>query len=544
MEKKKRTGSKVIQWVAVIAVVAVLAVFAWPNISSLIVGNNQAAPTAGTQGTQVTQSQTSGASQGSYQAVTKGNMEVTVYGSGNLTPRQTNSIYNDTEGKIEEITVRAGDTVKEGDVLARMSSSDIETNIASYEKSLFTAQVALGAVRDTGSDYYVYSPSAGTLKTLMCDVDDDVASVMKQYGYLAIVSRDDKMRIEFEPVYGTELTIGDKVSVWVDSVAVTGLVDQTVGLGSKIAVTIEDDDYEVGTEVLVTTLQGEKIGSGTMEINMPIPITAIGGTISTVYYEEGDSVGSGYKLFYTTGRLPSSELQEALLTYEEARTTLDNEKAKQDSLVVHAPYDGIITSVDASEGARLDESVSIVTMQSFNQFNVVATVDELDIVNVQLGQTVKVEVDAYPDEVFTGTVERISGVGTVSGGVATYEVTVAMDDNDKLMDGMTASIEITVANKADALLVPAAAISTSNGQKYVTLASGMQTSVVTGLSNDEYVEIVSGVSEGDSVLITRSTGDSSSSNAMMGGMGAMGGMPGMTMPSGGAGTGGNRRTGG
>ena len=526
MDKRKKRGSKWLLWVAVIAVVAVLAVFAWPSISSLLGGNSQgAAPTSGNVGTASTQSASSGATQGSYTSVTKGNMQVTVYGAGNLKPQQTYSVYNDAEGKLEEISVLAGDTVKEGDVIARMSSSDIETNIATYEKDLFSAQVSLGAVRDTGSDYYVYSPSAGTLKTLMCEVDDDVASVMKQYGYLAIISRDDKMRVEFEPEGSFDLTIGDKVSVWIDGTAVTALVDQTVGLGSNIAITLPDEDYEVGLEVLVTTVQGEKIGTGIMEINMPIPTTAIGGEVSTVYYEEGDSIGSGYKLFYTTGRLPSSELQEALLNYEEARTTLDNEKKKQDSLIIRAPIDGVITSVDASEGARLDESLSIVTMQSATQFQVVATVDELDVINVSLGQQVNVEVDAYPDEVFSGTVERISGVGTVSGGVATYEVTVIMDENAKLMDGMTASIEITVANKADALMVPVEAIATSNGQKYVTLATGMQTTVTTGLSNDDYVEIVSGVSEGDSVLITRSTSDTSATSSF--------GMTGSSMPMGG-----------
>lgn len=85
-----------------------------------------------------------------------------MYGSGSLSPQQTYSVYNDSEGKIESIEVSAGDTVQEGDVLVRLSSSDIETNIKTYEKELFSAQVALSEVRDTGSDYYVYAPSAGT----------------------------------------------------------------------------------------------------------------------------------------------------------------------------------------------------------------------------------------------------------------------------------------------------------------------------------------------------------------------------------------------
>ena len=533
--KKRRNGGW-IKWIVVILIIAVLAVFALPNIISTIQGGGSGGGQSAAGNMGAATASTGTTSRGQYETVTKGNLQVTVYGSGSLSPQQTYSIYNDSEGKIESIEVSAGDTVKAGDVLARLSSSDIETNIKTYEKELFTAQVALSAVRDTGSDYYVYAPSAGTLKQVLCEENDDVASIMNQYGYLAIISRDDKMRIQFEPANGFTFNIGDKVSVWLDNLEITGTVDQTVGLGADIAVVIEDDGYDVGKEVLITTLQGEKIGTGALEINMPVPITAIGGTIDTVYYEEGDSVASGYKLFYTTGRLPSSDLQTALLTYEEARTALDNEKEKQDNLVIRAPIDGIITSVNVSEGARLDESTSLITMQSATLFQVVATVDELDIVNVEVGQQVQVEIDAYDGETFSGTVERISGVGTVSGGVATYEVTVVLDEDARLKDGMTASIEIVVADKQDVLLVPVEAISTSNGQKYVTLSTGLSTTVTTGVSSDEYVEVLSGVSEGDSVLITRTSSDSGSATTGysgrggngggMGGMSGMGGMPG------------------
>lgn len=533
MKAKKNKRNALIKWLVVIVVIAIIAVLAYPQITKLIGGN----AAQGAMGA-AAQTAAAGLTQGEYVTVEKGELEVTVYGSGNLTPRETYSVYNDSEGKIESVEVETGDTVKAGDILVRLSSSDIETNISSYEAALFDAQVALSNVRDTGSNSYVYAPSAGTLKTVMCEAADDVASIMNQYGYLAIISRDDKMRVEFEPTGDQAFNVGDAVDVWVDNVPITGTVDQTVGLGANIAVTIPDDNYDVGEEVLITTLQGQTLGNGTLEINMPVPITAIGGTIDTVYYEEGDDVASGAKLFYTTGRLPSSNLQSALLKYEEARTALDNEKEKQDNLIIRAPINGIVTSVGASKGARLDESISLVTLQSQDKFNVVATVDELDIVNVEIGQAVDVEIDAYPDEVFKGTVRRISGVGSVSGGVATYEVTVSIDDAEgKLKDGMTASIQIVIANKTDAILVPVEAISTSNGQKYVTLSTGLSTTITTGLSNDDYVEALSGVSAGDQVLVTRSTSAASTTTTGMPDMGGMpggmgGGMPGGGMPGG------------
>ena len=96
---------------------------------------------------------------------------------------------------------------------------------------------------------------------------------MKTTGYLCVISRDDKMKVEFEPQSDSTFAVGDKVSVWIDNVEVEGTVDQADGLGGKISVTVADDDYDVGTAALVTTLQGEKLGEGELAINMHANVT-------------------------------------------------------------------------------------------------------------------------------------------------------------------------------------------------------------------------------------------------------------------------------
>ncbi len=548
MMKKRGVGAKWVKWVILVVVLAVLAAFAWPTISSMVGGSSrtsrQTASTSGSSSSGSTRSgDSSSVSAGTYSTAKKGELQVTVYGSGSLSPASTKEVYNEAEGKVESVNVEVGDTVKAGDTLLKLSSTDLETEISSLQSDLFAAQVALSEVRDTGTDYYVYAPSAGTVKMIENNEEgDDISVTMKTTGYLCIISRDDKMKIEFDPLTDRDFAVGDEVSVWIDNAEVAGVVDQVDGLGGSISVTVTDDDYDVGTAALVTTLQGEKIGEGVLEINMPVPVTSIGGTIDTIYYEDNESVASGAKLFYVTGRIPSAELQQALYTYDEARTALDNALTDQENLTIKAPIDGVITAVSASVGQLLEEgSTAAVTMQSDNAFNVVASVDELDIVNVAVGQEVEVEIDAYPNQTFTGEVTKISGVGTVSGGVATYTVTVALDSAPGLMDGMTASINIVTTDIQDALLVPVEAVSTSNNQNYVTLASGQTSNVTIGASNDEYVQILSGLEEGDSVLIKRDSSDSSTTTRQMtgGGMGGGdfggggGGMPAGGGPGGG-----------
>ena len=548
MMKKRGAGAKWVKWVVLVVVLAVLAAFAWPTVSSMIGGSSrssrQTASTSGSSSSGSTRTSSSSSSSagsvtaGSYSTEKKGELQVTVYGSGSLDPASTKDVYNEAEGTVESINVEVGDTVKAGDTLLKLSSTDLETEISTLQADLFTAQVTLSEVRDSGTDYYVYAPSAGTVK-LIDDVeeDDDISVIMKTTGYLCIISRDDKMKVEFDPLSDGTFTVGDKVSVWIDNAEVEGVVDQVDGLGGRISVTVADDDYDIGTAALVTTLQGEKIGEGVLEVNMPVPVTSIGGTIDTVYYEDNDSVASGAKLFYVTGRIPSAELQEALYTYDEARTALDNALTDQENLTIKAPIDGVITAVNASVGQYLEKASSTsaaVSMQSDSQFNVVASVDELDIPKIQVGQEVNVEIDAFPNQTFTGKVTKISGVGTVSGGVATYTVTVALDGAQGLMDGMTASINIVTTDIQDALLVPVEAVSTSNNQNYVTLASGQTSNVTIGASNDEYVQILTGVEEGDQVQIKRDSSDSSTTTTQSGQMGGMpGGDFGGGMPAGG-----------
>ena len=323
---KKRHSTKWIKWAVLAAVVVVIGIFAWPTLQSKLAGGTSSGRGNNAAQTGAMGSAGTGSAAGSYTSVTRGNLSVTVYGSGSLSPAATQSVYSGAEGKIESIEAQAGDTVRSGDTILRLSSDDLEDSIASLESELFAAQVALSEIRDSGTDYYIYAPSAGRVKLIEAEEDDDIAMLMKLHGSLCVISRDGKMKVEFEPASLEGLAVGDAVSVWIDNQAVAGVIDQIEGLKGNIAVTIDDDSYDVGAEALVTTPQGERLGSGALEINMPIPVTGIGGTVSNVYYEDNDKVASGAKLFYITGRIPSAELQQALLTYQEARIALYNAK--------------------------------------------------------------------------------------------------------------------------------------------------------------------------------------------------------------------------
>jgi len=159
----------------------------------------------------------------------------------------------------------------------------------------------------------------------------------------------------------------------------------------------------------------------------------------------------------------------------------------------------------------------------FQQLNVVVAVDELDISSVSIGQTADVAVDALPNTAFTGTVSRISQVGLQQGGVTTYNVTLSVANPAGLMDGMSANADIKTASKQNAVLVPVEALQTVGNDKYVTVITGTgvnmkttQVKVTVGLQNETDVEITSGVSVGDDVVLSKVT-----STSNIGGLRAM-----------------------
>ncbi len=323
--KRKKNGW--LRWVATLAILAVVAAAAYAL-------GGLGAPRTDSTGT--TGSAAAGqALSAAYATITRGSLTETVYGEGSLAPVEKREIFNRADGEVTAVGVEEGDIVQAGDVMMRMENSDLESEIAKLQTDLFSRQVELSEVRDEGSDTYIYAPSAGRLKVIEAEEDDDIAVVMKTKGRLAVISRDDKLKVVFEPEPDDALSVGDPVTVWIDSEGVDGVVDQWRAAG-KVSVTVEDDDYELGEAALVSTLQGKRLGEAVLEVNMPVPVTGIGGFVDEVYYDEDDSVGSGAKLFHVDGRIPSSELQLALLNYENTRTDLDNALEEQNKLIVRA----------------------------------------------------------------------------------------------------------------------------------------------------------------------------------------------------------------
>jgi HlyD family secretion protein len=187
---------------------------------------------------------------------------------------------------------------------------------------------------------------------------------------------------------------------------------------------------------------------------------------------------------------------------------------------VVAPMDGVVSARNVQIGQIISSAVSnvgggttVLTLSDLSHVFVLASVDESDIGKVAVGQAVSITADAYPGKEFDGSVVRIATTGVNASSVVTFEVKIEVTSSQKslLKPEMTTIVEILCAENKDALLVPADAVVTKQGKRYVTVASGQTSTdqeVETGISDGVKTEILSGIKEGDVVSVHKGASES------------------------------------
>jgi multidrug efflux pump subunit AcrA (membrane-fusion protein) len=206
-------------------------------------------------------------------------------------------------------------------------------------------------------------------------------------------------------------------------------------------------------------------------------------------------------------------------TVRRLRVALGDEVEKNDRLFViagtsssvwvYAPIAGTVTALNVEDGdvvGSTDSTRAYATIIDLGRIQVAITVAESDIASVEVGQKAVITFDALPDLTLTGKVRSIDYSGTNSEGVVSYEVLVTPDTtNAGVKGGMTVSVDLITAVAADVLAVPSSAVKTSSSGSYVqVLENGQPTDVPVevGLTTDSYVEIVSGLTEGQEIIVS------------------------------------------
>lgn len=476
--------------------------------------------------------------------ITRGNLSKTVTGTGTLSISQTENVSLDYGVTVTETLVEEGDTVTAGQALLSVDTSALQTAIDTLQDELDSTVSELATLSDSYSTTtYVKMPMDGRVKEVYIEKGQYLQDVMAEKGCIALLSLDGLMTAEISAPEG--MSINDTVKVTAGRSYTDGTVaDITDGVAT---ITFSDAYGSEGGEVTITYKE-EEIGTASCHIHMPYQLTASEqGYIQAVYLETDVKKWQNNRVCYLTN-VPISGTYEALLTTQQEQLAQLNEmKALLAAGVITAPEDGIVSSIVSPSAVEAEAHSTLASLYVGDQKEMVVSVDELDIINVQVGQNADIAMDALTDKTYSAVVSEVSQIGTPNGGVTVYNVTLTIDGDENLKFGMNGTATIRIEEVNGVLLVPLTALNTSRGESYVWLQSddasgdepGVRTTVETGLPDENYAQVLSGLDEGDVVLITReassSSTDSRDGGFDFGGMSFdMGSMPsGGDMPSGG-----------
>ncbi|MDO5546553.1 MAG: HlyD family efflux transporter periplasmic adaptor subunit [Eubacteriales bacterium] len=488
--------------------------------------------------------------------VAPGTIHTLVTGSGVLAQVDEEEITVPAGVEIDEVFPEAGDLVTEGELIARVDMASVMSALSDTQSQLKTLDKSINSAKDDTASTTLTAGVSGRVKKIYAEVGDDVSSCMAKNGALALLSLDGYLAVDIEaegPSRGDTVTVTRS-----DGSLIAGVVEEA--RKGSMTVLVTDDGPLFDEEVTVSDNDGKTLGTGKLYIHSPLAVTGYAGIVSGISTRENAKVTSGSSIVTLTDTKTSANYDALLRQREDLEETLMDLLTIYRDGAVLSKMDGLVSSVEYDEDtANSAVETQILTLYPQKQMSVAISVDETDILSLKEGQEAEIEVSSVSEDSFTGTVTEISKVADTSTGVTQYSAEVTLDREEGMLAGMTASVNVRIQGTENALIIPVDALHQNSASYYVYTAYDSEThrydgrvEVTIGMQNDDYVEITSGLNEGDTVYYTESESFSIMDMfAMAGGMGGGmssgsgnrgGGMP-SGMPSGGGmpgGMGGNR----
>ena len=441
--------------------------------------------------------------------VTRGPISDSLSFVGNLRYKQSSELVWKTNGVIEKVYVKVGDRVSKDDILAELDPDFLSSTVLIAEKNMIEGQVNLEDV--LGSE----SPR------MQAYVDLNVKES-------ALV----RAKLEQEALYYPRATRYEMERAW-DAFALANLnfnyakqdYDYLVSTGEGW------EGFEEGREV--RTFGGKKMIIGAdsrsaRERKFEDYVSTYNALVSA--YEKyvwvsGKPSSTDYAVAEGNVQVAQKEYEKALETYrsyetlprdkdvQAAEISLNNAETIYKQRYIYAPFDGIVTAVDAVESYYITRGTKAVRIDDMSDIYIPLSISELDLSLVSVGTPVKITVDAFEGKTYSGHIIDISEASAASGNTTSFNALVVFDTPESgLLAGMTAEVSVLAKEKSNALLIPSEAITFTEGKPTVTVVNGSERQTIeitTGIVTGNIIEVVSdNLHEGDQLAVTGISADS------------------------------------
>ena len=451
-------------------------------------------------------------------SVTRRTIAQTLSTTGTLNAANSYTVKTLVQGEILSSDFEEGDEVAAGQQLYQIENSDASTNVEQAQISLDQAQRNY----DTIADYrYVRSPVAGTVYTLSVKVGDEVTSGQE----VAVVQDASQMvlQLTFPSADAATFQVGQSAQITLDGTfeVLNGTITEVSGsdvlssgnvLVRNVTITTPNAGTLNTTQSATATVNGiSSTNSATFNYKEQRTLTAsTAGTVASIYVPEGGAVAEDGIVLELAGDDLEETIQNAYESLRSREISMRNAEETLANYTISAPISGTVIQKNYQQGETVESGKEMCIIYDMAYLEMTINVDELDINQISVGQDVTVTADSV-DGTFNGKVTRVSMVGETNGGTTTYPVTVQVEEYGALRPGMNVNAEIVVEQAADAIAVPNAAVergdvvlvttespSAANAIADMTAPDGyVYVQVETGVSDNNYTEITSGLQEGD-----------------------------------------------
>ncbi|MCK4862993.1 MAG: efflux RND transporter periplasmic adaptor subunit [Dehalococcoidales bacterium] len=431
--------------------------------------------------------------------VTRGDLTLSVTGNGKMETSREARLTFGSAGKVDRILVAEGDRVMTGDVLASLDTSTLELAVNQAQMALTQVEVALtqAQLAEETADYNLEntrnSEDSLNLALLNAQIALDTARANLNAGITAV---------DFNSIVA-EL---NKAQTWYDSVKIMAQDTSRTSIDWDLTLLNAQENLDIAQANYDNALAGYD----SRQVNL-MKKQVEAAELSVVLAQKNiDDLDKSVALQELQLFSAEQAVMQAEQAVELARQNLADVQRQLDEATITAPFEGVVAVVLAEEGDIIPSPsmapTTIIQMINPGYLELVIEVDEIDIPLVELGQKAAVSVDALPDKEFEGIVTAVYPVPMEVGGVVLYKVKIGLENTDDsgIKVGMSASADIVAEKHENVLMVPSRAITKNDrGQTIVKVMvdnQAQEREVVVGLDDGFRAEIVSGVSEGETVI--------------------------------------------
>lgn len=457
---------------------------------------------------------------------------VNVYdGSGTINAADSYTVKSLVTGTVLTADFELGDSIEKGDILYTIDISDVENNLASAQLSVEQAQRNYDDIADMQN---VRTRISGEVSSFAVAAGDAV-----QAGQTVATIRDTSvmlLAVDFPAAEAQSFVAGQAAQVMPDTTFETlnGTIRSVSGAdpagdASLMTCTVTIAVPNAGS--LTTAQAAVAQVNGVSSLNSAhftyqreeTVVAAASGTVSELCVKEGSTVHQDDVILRITGKDLDKQTKNAADSLRAAELQMSSAEKTISHYTIDAPISGTIVDKKVKAGDKLSANdtamQNLCTIYDMSYLEMKLNVDELKIRSLEVGQEVEITADAVPGETYKGVISSILVAGTTANGSTSYPVTVRIDDMGELLPGMNATAKITTASVKNVLALPNAALvrgsyvlvtkdspSAANAETSMTAPDGyVYVKVTTGISDDDYIEVKSGLQEGDTIAYDNSS---------------------------------------